>query len=575
MSNLSKPSDAPAGPVLEVRDLRITFPTQEGPLKAVDGLSFELDAGRSLGIVGESGSGKSATSLALLGLHRRSRAQITGEIRVTGTDMQSASDETVRQMRGSQIAMVFQDALSALNPYYTVGDQIAEAYRSHTQCSKKEAWAKAVEALDHVHIPDAARRAKAYPHQFSGGMRQRSVIAMGIVCQPRVLVADEPTTALDVTVQAQILDLLEELRRETGMGLILITHDLGVAAGNTDEILVMQKGKEVERGPVGDVMRRPVHPYTQALLSSVPRLDEPSARVQARIELIKSGKLESKDDALVEVVDLHQTFRSGRGFLGSSKVEVRAVDGVSLEVPRGRTLGVVGESGSGKSTLARCIIRLLQPTSGKILFEGKDISRLPNSQLKPVRRDIQMVFQDPVSSLNPRIPIGESIALPLRIMGGKDSRAIRQEVQDMLERVGLDPQRFNAYPHEFSGGQRQRIGIARSLMLRPKLLICDEPVSALDVTTQAQVLRLLNDLQEEFHLTLMFVSHDLAVVRQVCDRVAVMQHGKLVEYADTEDLYSNPQHPYTKSLLAAVPLLDPDAAREARQARRQLLSVAS
>jgi peptide/nickel transport system ATP-binding protein len=574
MSKLTKPSDAPAGPVLEVKDLRITFPTQEGPLKAVDGLSFELNAGGSLGIVGESGSGKSATSLALLGLHRRSRAEITGEIVVTGTDMQSASDETVRQMRGSQIAMVFQDALSALNPYYTVGDQIAEAYRSHVQCSKKEAWAKAVEALDHVQIPDAARRAKAYPHQFSGGMRQRSVIAMGIVCQPRVLVADEPTTALDVTVQAQILDLLEGLRRETNMGLILITHDLGVAAGSCDEILVMQKGKEVERGPVGDVLRRPSHPYTQALLASVPRLDAPSAKVLARLEAIEKGAM-PKDDALVSVVDLHQNFRSGRGFLGSSRVDVRAVDGVTLDVPRGRTLGVVGESGSGKSTLARAIIRLIQPTSGKILFEGKDISTLPNGQLKPVRRDIQMVFQDPVSSLNPRIPIGESIALPLRIMGGKNSRQIRQEVQDMLERVGLDPQRFNAYPHEFSGGQRQRIGIARSLMLRPKLLICDEPVSALDVTTQAQVLRLLGDLQEEFNLTLMFVSHDLAVVRQVCDRVAVMQHGKLVEHADTEDLYSNPQHPYTKSLLAAVPLLDPDEAREARRIRRQLLTVAS
>ncbi|WP_329238935.1 ABC transporter ATP-binding protein [Actinoallomurus sp. NBC_01490] len=537
MSETSVPSA-----VLSVQDLCVEFPTGDGVLRAVDGVSFDLAAGGALGIVGESGSGKSTTALALLGLHRGSGARVSGGVRLGEDDVNALDDESVRRLRGRRIAMIFQDPLSALDPYFRIGDQIAEVYRTHTGAGRRQAWARAVEVLDRVGIPDAARRARSRPHEFSGGMRQRALIAMALACEPEILVADEPTSALDVTVQAQILDLLDELRADTGMALLLVTHDLGVVSRSVDRVLVMQNGRAVEEGPVAEVLTSPTAPYTRALLEAVPRLDAPRPERPA----------EEPGEPLLTVSGLSREFRRPGG--GLRRDVLRAVDDVSLEILGGETLGVVGESGSGKTTLARMIVRLLEPTSGTITFGGRDITRLPERTLRPVRRDLQMVFQDPVSSLNPRRTVGDSIADPLRVQG-TDGREALRTARELMERVGLDPSRHDRYPHEFSGGQRQRMGIARALSLRPKLLVCDEPVSALDVSTQAQILDLLRDLQEEYELTIVFVSHDLAVVRQVSDRVAVMRNGALVELADAEELYTSPRHEYTRTLLAAVPVL--------------------
>ncbi len=639
-------AEAGGGAVLSVRDLTVEFPADEadgGTLRAVDGVSFDLAPGAALGIVGESGSGKSTTALALLGLHRNTGTRVSGRILLDGADMNALDDEAVRRLRGRRIAMIFQDPLSALDPYQRVGDQIAEVYHTHTHAGRRAAWAKAVDVLDRVGIPDAARRARSRPHEFSGGMRQRALIAMALACEPAVLVADEPTSALDVTVQAQILDLLDGLRAETGMALLLVTHDLGVVARSAEEVLVMRAGRTVERGPAAEVLKTPAQPYTRALLEAVPRLDAPRARrapVRAgdpargvlpdepagwsppageggavpapaagggtvpaataedgtvRAPVPGSGRAGTPDDGtpgarsglppasgiggppdgrrgtvrrsadhgrrataaaarepLLTVTDVTREFRRpGRGL---RRDVLRAVDGVSLDVRRGETLGVVGESGSGKTTLARMMVRLLEPTSGTVAFEGEDIGRLPAKRLRAIRRDLQMVFQDPASSLNPRRTVGDSIADPLRVQGA-DERSARSTARELMERVGLDPARADRYPHEFSGGQRQRIGIARALSLRPKLLVCDEPVSALDVSTQAQILDLLADLREEYELTIVFVSHDLAVVRQVSDRVAVMRGGALVELADADEVYESPRHEYTRALLAAVPVL--------------------
>ncbi|MGA5700891.1 ABC transporter ATP-binding protein [Peterkaempfera bronchialis] len=566
--------------LVAVRDLRVAFPSAtgsaSGAVTAVDGLSFSLRAGRSLGLVGESGSGKSTAAFALLGMHRGTGAEVSGSVRVAGTEVNAATDGELRRLRGNRIAMVFQDPLSALDPFWSVGDQIAEVHRVHTGASRRAARARAVRMLDRVGIPDAARRAGAHPHEFSGGMRQRALIAMALACEPEVLVADEPTTALDVTVQAQILDLLHDLRQETGMALLLVTHDLGVVAGATDEVLVMQGGRAVERGGVESVLRAPGQPYTRELIAAVPRLESPR-REPADVAAEDGG-------VLLRVEELHRHYPAPRGaadsadsaaglgrLLGRRPVH-RAVDGVTLEVRRGETLGIVGESGSGKTTLGRMMVRLLEPTSGRILFEGRDLARAGERALRPVRRDLQMVFQDPVSSLNPRRSIGDSIAEPLLAAGSGGAEA-RAEARELLERVGLPAAWYDRYPHEFSGGQRQRVGIARALAVRPKLIVCDEPVSALDVSTQAQVVRLLGELQRDLGLTLVFIAHDLAVVRQVSDRVAVMRQGQVVEQGDADTVYDSPQHPYTRRLLAAVPVLDPAESTARRQARRALRSL--
>ncbi|MFD0309358.1 dipeptide ABC transporter ATP-binding protein [Streptomyces sp. NPDC127119] len=624
--------------LVEVADLTVGF----GELRAVDGLSFRLERGAALALVGESGSGKSTVASALLGLHRGTGAYVGGSIEVAGTDVQRASDDELRRLRGARAAMVFQDPLSSLDPYYAIGDQIAEVYRVHTRASRRAARARAVEVLDRVGIPDTVRRSRARPHEFSGGMRQRALIAMALACEPDLLIADEPTTALDVTVQAQILDLLHTLREETGMGLLLVTHDVGVAAGSVDEILVMWHGRVVEHGPVATVLGAPSKPYTRELLGAVPRVDTPrgdasgvdASRVNMPKADVPDGKVPQGDvprvhvpgaaaagsasvgesgtgsgvspltvkdtpavtaadtpldvplDALpgalpgaprgaasrvtagtasgaagevvLEAVGLRREF--GRG-----KRAFVAVDDVSLTVRRGETLGIVGESGSGKTTLGRMLVGLLEPTAGRISPGGG------------VRPDVQMVFQDPVSSLNPRRSVGESIADPLRARGERDEGGVRGRVRELLERVGLEGAHYDRYPHEFSGGQRQRVGIARALAADPRVIVCDEPVSALDVTTQAQVVALLGELRRELGLALVFVAHDLAVVRQVSDRVAVMRNGRIVEYGAVDEVYESPRDPYTRQLLAAVPALDPAvaAARRAtrRSARQQLAAV--
>ncbi|WP_428835891.1 dipeptide ABC transporter ATP-binding protein [Streptomyces californicus] len=548
-----------ADPLVEVTDLTVDF----GEVRAVDRLSFTLEPGGALGVVGESGSGKSAAAYALLGLHRGTGARVGGSVLVAGTDVNAADERGLRALRGARAAMVFQDPLSSLDPYYPVGDQIAEVYRVHRPVNRRAARARAVEVLDRVGIPDAARRSRLRPHEFSGGMRQRALIAMALACEPRLLVADEPTTALDVTVQAQILDLLHDLRHETGMGLLLVTHDVGVAAESVDDVLVMRRGAEVERGPVARVLGAPREPYTKELLAAVPRVE---VRRTASVSAVEGAALVTGvEDAapLIEAVDLRRAFGRGSG-------RVAAVDGVSLTVRAGETLGIVGESGSGKTTLGRMLVRLLDPTSGRLRYRGREIGALPERELRPFRRELQMVFQDPVASLNPRRSVGESVADPLRAAGERDEERIRDRVGALLERVGLEPAHFERYPHEFSGGQRQRVGIARALAAQPKLLVCDEPVSALDVTTQAQVVALLAELQRELGIGLVFIAHDLAVVRQVSDRVAVMRRGVLVEQGEADAVYEDPRDPYTRQLLAAVPALDPGLAAARRAARREL-----
>ncbi|GIF20126.1 peptide/nickel transport system ATP-binding protein [Actinoplanes tereljensis] len=517
---------------LVVEDLRIRF----GETVAVDGLSFELPAGGALGIVGESGSGKSATALALLGLH--TAATVEGRITFGADDLTALTERRWRQVRGAEIAMVFQEPLTALSPFHTIGDQIAEVYRLHTGSTRRAARDRAVEVLRQVHIPDPARRAASYPHQFSGGMRQRALIAMALSCRPQLIVADEPTTALDVTVQAQILDLLDEVRETTGTSLLLISHDLGVVAGSTDRVVVMRRGLAVEQGATDAVLVAPQAAYTRELLAAVPRAKPPRT--------IDGGPL-------LRLAGVRKHFRQRR-----RAEPVRAVDDVTLDVRAGETLGIVGESGTGKTTLARLMTGLLSPSAGTITLDGVDITRRRGGS-------VQMVFQDPMSSLNPRRTIGESIADPLRLSGVRDPRPT---VEDLLLRVGLTRALYDRFPHQLSGGMRQRVGIARALAPRPRLIVCDEPVSSLDVTTQAQVLSLLEDLRAEFGLTMVFVSHDLAVLRQIADRVAVLYEGRIVELGDTAEVYDQPQHAYTKELLAAVPVPDPAEARRLRALRR-------
>ena len=533
-------------PILTVEDLRISF----GSVAALKGLSFELEPGHALGLVGESGSGKSAAALALLGLHRGTSAEVGGRILLQPrtdepdaepVEINTADPTTLRRIRGRELAMIFQEPLTSLDPYHRVGEQIAAVHRLHFGSGHDEARKRASAALDQVGI-DAKAKYRAYPHEFSGGMRQRALIAMALVLEPRVLVADEPTTALDVTVQAQILALLGRLREEIGLSLILISHDLAVVGGNVDDVLVLKEGEEVERGPVRQVLTVPQHPYTKALLAAIPRLD-------AELPSLSIPAPEESTEPLLRITDLNVTFPAHRGAAAT-----RAVDGVSLELREGESLGIVGESGSGKSTLGRSIVRLQKPTSGRIEFAGRDLGAWRGRALREHRRDLQLIFQDPASSLNPRRTIGESIAEPLIVHGEKDQAKLRAAVDELLERVDLDRPLYHRYPHQLSGGQRQRAAIARALILRPRLVVCDEPVSALDVTTQAQVVRLLRELRAEFELTLVFIAHDLAVVRQVSDRIAVMNQGRIVETLAAAAL-SEARDPYTRALLEAVPEL--------------------
>jgi peptide/nickel transport system ATP-binding protein len=543
--------------LLSVRDLRVAFNTQSGRVQAVDGVSFELAPGEILAIVGESGSGKSVTAQTILGLTRSPNAEIAGSVRLGERELIDADERELREVRGARIGMVFQDPMTSFNPVYRIGQQIAEAIRAHREeVGKGEARERAVELLDSVGIPDPERRVDFYPHEFSGGMRQRAMIAMALALDPEVLIADEPTTALDVTVQAQILALLERLNRERGLATILITHDLGVVAEVADRVLVMHEGAIVERGNLDEIFYSPTEPYTRKLLGAVVRLDTaPPPRPRPAGE------------ALLEVTDLVKHFPVRRGLLFDREVDrVRAVDGVSFSLRAGETLGLVGESGSGKSTLSRTILQLLAPSAGSVRFEGREIAGLSRREMRPLRREMQMVFQDPYASLNPRKRIGQIVGEPLRLQDEASGAELRRQVQGLLERVGLSAEHYQRFPHEFSGGQRQRIGIARALALRPKLIIADEPVSALDVSIRAQILDLLAELQAEFGLTYVFVAHDIGVVRHVSDRIAVMHDGKIVEQGPADAVCERPSDPYTRKLIAAVPIPDPREARGRREA---------
>jgi peptide/nickel transport system ATP-binding protein len=541
--------------LLRVEDLRVRFATEEGEVEAVGGVSFELAPGEVLAIVGESGSGKSVTAQTILGLTGSRNARIDGSARFEGDELIGAGEAELRKVRGAGIAIVFQDPMTSLNPVYRVGAQIVEAIRAHRpQLGKAEARELAVELLDSVGITDPRRRVDAYPYEFSGGMRQRAMIAMALSSEPRVLIADEPTTALDVTVQAQILELLRRLHSERDLATILITHDLGVVAEVADRVLVMHEGRIVERGGLDEIFYAPKAPYTRKLLDAVVRLDQAPPLRPVRGE-----------PPLLEVTDLVKHFPLKRGLLIEREVDrVRAVDGVSFSVAKGETLGLVGESGSGKSTLSRTVLQLLAPTSGSVRFEGREIAGLSRREMRSLRAEMQMVFQDPYASLNPRKRIGQIVGEPLRLQGGTSGAELRGQVQELLERVGLAPEHYQRYPHEFSGGQRQRIGIARALALRPKLIVADEPVSALDVSIQAQILDLLADLQDDFGLTYVFIAHDIGVVRHVSDRIAVMHEGRIVEQGPADQVCERPADAYTQKLLAAVPVPDPRESRARR-----------
>ncbi len=543
--------------MLTVEDLRVTFATQSGRVQAVRGVSFELQPGEVLAIVGESGSGKSVTAQTVLGLTRSPNAEIAGSIKLGEQELVTAGESELQAVRGARVGMVFQDPMTSFNPVYKIGWQIAEAIRAHDSgVSAGQAHERAVELLDSVGIPNATQRVDDYPHQFSGGMRQRAMIAMALALEPEILIADEPTTALDVTVQAQILALLERLNRERGLATILITHDLGVVAEVADRVLVMHDGVIVERGGLDQIFYSPSDPYTRKLLDAVVRLDA-AAPLRAQRE----------SEPLLEVTDLVKHFPVKRGLLVDREVDqVRAVDGVSFSVRQGETLGLVGESGSGKSTLSRAILQLLAPSAGSVRFEGRELVGLSRREMQPLRREMQMVFQDPFASLNPRKRIGQIVGEPLRLQGRAKGGELRREVQGLLDRVGLSAEHYDRFPHEFSGGQRQRIGIARALALRPKLIVADEPVSALDVSIRAQILDLLSELQADFGLTYIFVAHDIGVVRHVSDRIAVMYRGKIVEEGPADQVCERPQDPYTKQLLAAVPIPDPREARARREA---------
>jgi oligopeptide/dipeptide ABC transporter ATP-binding protein len=544
----------PAQPILDVRDLSVSFETPDGRVEAVKKLSFDVARGECLGLVGESGSGKSQTVLAAMGL-TAANGIVEGSIKFDGQEITGLGRKELNDIRGAKMAMIFQDPLTSLTPHMTVGAQMAEVLARHKNLKGEAAETRIVEWLERVRIPEAKRRLHQFPHELSGGMRQRVMIASAMLCEPQVLLADEPTTALDVTVQAQVLDLMDELKRETGAGLVLITHDMGVIARMADRVVVMRHGEAVERGNVDDVFASPKHEYTRMLLEAMPRMDRADRGSRPSIGAAPAKEVKP----LLQVDDLHVTFPVSvpGGFFGK-RVPLRAVDGVSFSLRPGETVGVVGESGCGKSTLARGVLRLLDPSAGSVAWLGRNIAKVSRKQMQPLRQELQIVFQDPLASLDPRMTIGQSIAEPLTVFRpDMNAKAKEQAAREMMARMGLDPAMVNRYPHELSGGQNQRVGIARAMILKPKLVVCDEAVSALDVSVQAQILDLLIDLQKEFGLAMMFISHDLSVIREICHRVMVLYLGRVVETASREELFSNPQHPYTRALLSAVPSPDP------------------
>ena len=541
--------------VLSVAGLNVTFTTPDGPIQAVHDLSFDVTSGETLGIVGESGSGKSQTVLALLGL-LAANGTASGHARFDGQDLLSLPERQLRAIRGARIAMIFQDPMTSLNPYLTIGRQMSEVLRLHRGLDRSAALRQCEEMLNAVQISAARRRLDMYPHELSGGMRQRVMIAAALLCKPALLIADEPTTALDVTVQAQILQLMRELRNEFSTSIILITHDLGVVAGTCDRVLVMHDGMVEEAGATPDIFYRSANAYTRALLNAVPRLDGEHA------DPLRATPAFDGIEAVLSAKGLSVEFSipSGRVFVAPKML--RAVDDIFIDVRPGETGGIVGESGCGKSTLARAILRLVDSCGGTTCLLGRDLAALGEEELRAARRDMQMIFQDPLASLDPRMTVGRIVAEPLEtFFPDLDAAARAQRVAEMLTKVGLEPSCVNRYPHEFSGGQCQRIGIARALISQPRLVICDEAVSALDVTIQAQIIELLMDLQQQLDLALVFIAHDLAVVRRISHRVIVMYLGRAVEIAASDELFSRPRHPYTRALIAAAPVPDPDVER--------------
>jgi ABC-type glutathione transport system ATPase component len=537
-------------PVLSIQDLVVEFPFRNDVFRAVDGVSFDIMPGEVVGVVGESGAGKSMTGSAVIGLIERPGHIAGGEIRLKGQRIDNLSEGEKARLRGKRIGMVFQDPLTSLNPLYTVGQQLVETIRTHAQVSEAEARKKAISLLAEAGIPKAAERIDSYPHQFSGGMRQRVVIALAIAAEPELIIADEPTSALDVSVQAQIIRVLKKLCSNHGAAVMLITHDMGVIAQTADRMVVMHHGRVVETGTVGDIIRRPREPYTVKLIQSIPtiqRQDDAAAPVEAA----------AQSSGYVEVKHLVRDFEIGAGSFARllpGKVEMfRAVNDVSFSIPKGETFGLVGESGSGKSTCAKMIVGLLRPTAGQILVDGHDIWA-GGAGHQERRKRVQMIFQDPYASLNPRWRVADIIAEPMRTLGiARKGSEVQDRVAELLRRVRLDPSVMRKFPHEFSGGQRQRIAIARALSSQPEFIVCDEPTSALDVSVQAQVLDLMSELQSEFGLTYLLISHNLAVVRQMSTAVGVLHNGVMVEQGPTDAIFDSPQAEYTRMLLDAVP----------------------
>jgi glutathione transport system ATP-binding protein len=585
--------DALAPPLLEVEHLSVEFRSTERVVAAVRDVSFYVGRGETVAIVGESGSGKSVTALSLMRLVEHGGGTITSGrmdfVRNDGarTDLARASAQTMRSVRGAEMAMIFQEPMTSLNPVFTVGEQIAESIRLHQVADFASANRVALHMLDQVRIPEAAQVLSRYPHQLSGGMRQRVMIAMALSCKPRLLIADEPTTALDVTIQAQILALIRLLQDELRMSVIFITHDMGVVAEVADRVMVMYRGEMVEQGSADQIFHAPRHPYTRALLAAVPRLgamqgSDVPARFPLPLESANapaaaiisvsgvatatgsnrgapqpSGAARESAEPLLKVRGLKTRFPLRSGLFGRVRRRVHAVEQVSFDLRAGETLALVGESGCGKSTTGRSLLRLVEIDGGSIEFNGQDIARLPSDQVRSMRREIQMVFQDPYASLDPRLTVGFSVAEPLYVHGVARGSAAEDRVAELLQHVGLSPDAAHRYPHEFSGGQRQRVAIARALALKPKIIIADEAVSALDVSIRAQIVNLLLDLQSEFALSYLFISHDMAVVERVSHRVAVMFLGQIVEIGPRRAVFEDPQHPYTRKLLSAVPVADP------------------
>jgi oligopeptide/dipeptide ABC transporter ATP-binding protein len=546
--------------VLEISDLAVTFDTPDGDVEAVKGVSLKIDKGECLGIVGESGSGKSQTFLSAFGLTSEN-ARVSGSVKFQDREVLGMSRKELDSFRGRHVAFVFQDPLTALTPHMTVQAQMGEVLDHHFQVKGAAARERAIEWLERVRIPEAARRLTQYPHELSGGMRQRVMIAMAMMAEPALLVADEPTTALDATVQAQVLDLIEDLRKDTNAAVALITHDMGVIARMAQRVAVMRRGEIVETGTVEEIYSAPKADYTRMLLKAVPRIDGERAQNLAPLD---------PGPPILEVDDVRVSFpvKVKDGSLFGKTKPLRAVDGVSFNLRVGETLGIVGESGCGKSTLARAVVQLLPRNAGRVTFLGRNLLPSEKEAIRKSREDLQIVFQDPLASLDPRMTLGASIGEPLLSFSPELDRDAREErVKEIMGQVGLDPDLINRYPHELSGGQNQRVGVARAMILKPKLVVCDEAVSALDVSIQAQILTLLANLQREFHTSFLFISHDLAVVREISHNVLVLYLGRAVEYGPAETILSDPRHPYTKALLAAAPTPDPDIARNKPRVR--------